>query len=104
MNRDQRIQNLIVQELDPLHLELIDETSQHNAPADGESHFKLLVVSDRFGTLKPIARHRLIHDLLKAEFANGLHALAMHTWTPEEWFLRGGQAPHSPPCLGGGKD
>jgi BolA protein len=40
---------------------------------------------------------------LKAEFASGLHALAMHAWTPAEWFNRAGQTPASPPCLGGGK-
>lgn len=103
MSRAQRIQDLLTRELGPLHLELIDETTQHNAPPDGESHFKLLVVSDDFTGLKPLARHRLINDLLVEEFAAGLHALAMHTWTPEEWFLKGGQAPASPPCLGGGK-
>ncbi|MFZ1536524.1 MAG: BolA/IbaG family iron-sulfur metabolism protein [Chromatiaceae bacterium] len=104
MNRAQRIQNIIARELNPLHLELIDETTQHNAPTDGETHFKLLVVSDRFAALKPLARHRIIHGLLGEEFAAGLHALAMHTWTPEEWFLKGGRAPTSPPCLGGGMD
>jgi BolA protein len=104
MNRAQRIQDHLTRELSPLHLELIDETTQHNAPPDGESHFKLLVVSNHFTELKPLARHRLINGLLGDEFAAGLHALAMHTWTPDEWFLKGGQAPTSPPCLGGGKD
>jgi BolA protein len=104
MNRAQRIQDHLTRELSPLHLELIDETTQHNAPPDGESHFKLLVVSNHFTELKPLARHRLINGLLGDEFAAGLHALAMHTWTPDEWFLKGGLAPTSPPCLGGGKD
>ena len=82
----------------------MDETHQHNAPPEGESHSRLLVVSDRFADLKPLARQRLINGLLAAEFANGLHALAMHTWTPVEWFDRGGGSPpESPPCLGGGK-
>ena len=104
MSRAQRIQDHLTRELSPLHLELIDETTQHNAPPDGESHFKLLVVSNHFTGLKPIARHRLINGLLGDEFTAGLHALAMHAWTPDEWFLKGGQAPASPPCLGGGKD
>ena len=104
MSRAQRIQDQITRELSPLHLELLDETTQHNAPPEGESHFKLLVVSNHFTGLKPLARHRLINGLLGDEFAAGLHALAMHTWTPDEWFLKGGQAPTSPPCLGGDKD
>ena len=104
MSRAQRIQDQITRELSPLHLELVDETTQHNAPPEGESHFKLLVVSNHFTGLKPLARHRLINGLLGDEFAAGLHALAMHTWTPDEWFLKGGQAPTSPPCQGGDKD
>jgi BolA family transcriptional regulator, general stress-responsive regulator len=103
MNRAQRMHNLLVRELSPLHIELIDETSQHKAPADGESHFRLLLVSDRFTDLRPLARHRLVNGLLGAEFSAGLHALALHAWTPDEWFLRGGQVPGSPPCLGGAK-
>jgi BolA protein len=103
MRRAQRIEDLLTRELTPLHLELVDETHQHSAPPEGESHFRLLVVSDRFSDLKPLARQRIINGLLNAEFASGLHALAMHAWTPEEWFDRRGQTPVSPPCLGGGK-
>ena len=103
MSRAQRIQEILNRELAPLHLELVDETHQHNAPPDGESHFRLLVVSDHFSDLKPIARQRIVNRLLSPEFTAGLHALALNTWTPEEWFRKGGQAPASPPCLGGGK-
>lgn len=103
MSRAQRIQDTLAHDLTPLHLELLDETTQHNVPADSESHFKLLVVSDRFDGLQLVARHRLINSLVSIEFASGLHALAIHAWTPEEWFLKGGQAPDSPPCLGDAK-
>ncbi len=33
--------------------------------------------------------------------ANHIHALSMHTYTLSEWQVRHGDAPLSPPCLGG---
>ncbi len=104
MSRIHRIRQILTRELDPWHLELIDETIHHKVPPEGESHLKLLLVSERFKALKPLARHRLVNGLLAQEFATGLHALALHTWTAEEWFAKGGQELTSPPCLGGGKD
>ena len=44
-----------------------------------------------------------LNGLLEAELAGPVHALALHTMTPQEWFAKGGEAPQSPPCLGGGK-
>jgi len=39
--------------------------------------------------------------LLAEELAGGVHALALHTLPPEEWRLRHGEIPASPPCRGG---
>jgi len=35
--------------------------------------------------------------------AGPVHALALHTYTLSEWQQRHGEAPLSPPCLGGSK-
>ncbi len=82
----------------PVHLEVINESCNHAGPAT-ESHFKLIVVSNKFNELKLIARHRLINQLFKEELGH-IHALAMHTYTPDEWKLKG-SAPVSPECSGG---
>lgn len=103
MNRKARIENGVRQALDPLHLEVVDESHMHSVPEGAESHFKVLVVSERFADKNLVARHRMLNQLLRAELEGGLHALALHTWTPEEWFDKGGTAPESPPCLGGSK-
>jgi BolA protein len=50
-----------------------------------------------------VQRHRAVNAILAAELAGQVHALALHTMTPEEWFARGGAAPASPPCMGGSK-
>ena len=81
--------------LEPTHLEVVNESSSHSGPAT-ESHFKLVVVSMAFNEMKLIDRHRLINKLFKEEL-NHIHALAMHTYTPDEWSLRQ-RAPDSPLC------
>jgi BolA protein len=86
----------------PLHLEVVNESHMHNVPAGSESHFKVTLVSDRFDGQMLIKRHRAVNQAL-ADVMSDIHALALHTMTPEEWFAKGGQAPDSPPCLGGGK-
>jgi len=81
--------------LEPSHLEVINESSKHSGPAT-ESHFKLVVVSEVFAEMKLIDRHRFINKLFKEELGH-IHALAMHTYTPDEWSLRQ-SAPDSPLC------
>jgi BolA protein len=82
---------------------VIDESHMHAVPEGAESHFKLVVVSEQFAEHKLVGRHRLVNQLLRDELDSGLHALALHTWTPEEWFEKGGKVPDSPECMGGSK-
>lgn len=96
------IEQKIRDALHPMHLEGINESLMHNVPEDAQTHFKVLVVSDQFEEKNLLARHRMINELLRTEFDQGLHALALHTMTPQEWFDKGGVAPESPECLGGG--
>lgn len=83
------------------YLELDNESHMHNVPAGSESHFRLVVVSDDFEGLLLVRRHQRLYALLGEELAGGVHALAMHTFTPKEWRERGGDADASPACRGG---
>ena len=92
----------------PEHLEVINESHKHSVPEGSESHFKVLIVSDDFKGKMLIARHRLVNKILDEELKKnrsegGIHALALHTMTMEEWFKKG-SAPDSPKCHGGGKN
>lgn len=100
MNRKQRIEHAINEALSPAHLDVMDESDLHAVPRDSEAHFKVLVVSEHFVGMSLLNRHRRLNQLLGGELQTGLHALTLHTWTPEEWHARGG-APASPRCLGG---
>jgi BolA family transcriptional regulator, general stress-responsive regulator len=87
--------------LDPSHLEVINESGNHNVPAGSESHFKVVLVAAQFEEQKLIQRHRRVNSILAEELANQIHALALHTYTADEWRSKNGDAPMSPPCLGG---
>ena len=82
------------------HLEVINESGNHNVPAGSESHFKVVLVSAEFVDLLLVERHRKVNTILADELKNHIHALAIHTYTTSEWHQRHGDAPLSPPCLG----
>lgn len=88
--------------LNPVHLDVTNESHMHNVPPGSESHFKVVAVTEEFNGKMLVARHRLINKALAEELAGPVHALALHTMTPDEWAEKGA-APESPPCLGGGK-
>ncbi len=46
--------------LNPLYLEIINESYMHNVPKDSESHFKVIVVSNEFQDKTPLQRHRWV--------------------------------------------
>ena len=50
-----------------------------------ESHFKVVLVSDRFTGERFLNRHRMIYSTLAEELSTTVHALALHTYTIKEW-------------------
>ncbi|MBL4711569.1 MAG: BolA/IbaG family iron-sulfur metabolism protein [Gammaproteobacteria bacterium] len=107
MNTQETITNKLNAAFTPEHLEVINESYMHNVPEGSESHFKVVIVCDDFKNKMLIARHRLVNKVLndelkKEQVDGGIHALALHTMTMEEWFKKG-KAPESPECLGGDK-
>jgi BolA protein len=101
MNTKSTIEQKLRDSLSPLHLEVQNESHMHNVPEGSESHFKIVAASKAFEGKTLLARHRMINQLLSHELANGIHALTMHTMTPEEWLQKGASVPDSPPCMGG---
>lgn len=101
MSKQTQIEEIIQQAFTPVFLEVVNESSNHNVPAGSESHFKVTLVSERFVDEKLIGRHRQVNAAM-AEMMPNIHALALHTYTPEEWQQRQA-APESPECMGGGK-
>lgn len=87
----------------PSHLEIVNESHQHSVPANSETHFKVVLVSDQFQGLRKVARHQQVYGVVSELLAGPVHALALHTYTADEWQARQEAAPDSPACLGGSK-
>jgi BolA family transcriptional regulator, general stress-responsive regulator len=83
------------------HLELENESHRHNVPANSETHFKLVLVSDAFQGQMPVRRHQAVYQALAEELKGPVHALALHLFTPDEWRDQGGDVADSPDCRGG---
>lgn len=73
--------------LQPLQLELIDDSEQHRGHAgarDGRGHFRMRVVSAAFSGLPPLARHRLVFAALGDLMQTDIHALQIRALSPDE--------------------
>ena len=68
--------------LNPHILEVIDNSTAHaghagNPSNKGNTHFTIHISAAQLDNLSKIKQHRIINNLLKEEFANGLHALSI---------------------------
>jgi stress-induced morphogen len=99
------IQDLIERQLNrvfqPEFLRVENESHNHSVPAGSESHFKLVLVSSQFSGKRQVQRQQAVYAALAEALAAGVHALAMHTYSPEEW--QQAKVPESPACMGGSK-
>jgi len=73
---------------EPQRLDIYDESDRHHGHAGaregGESHFRVMIVSQAFEGLSRLDRHRRINETLAAELKAQVHALALTTLTPDE--------------------
>lgn len=98
------IENKLMSAFSPLHLDVINESHQHNVAPGSESHFKVIIVASDFEGERLINRHRAINQVLATELSEHIHALALHTYTEKEWRdYYADNTPLSPKCLGGSK-
>lgn len=86
-----------LQQLEPQHLEVINESAGHGGYFPGkESHFKAVIVSEHFQGLRLVQRHQKVYEIAGDLLSPGqIHALAIHAYLPTEWK---GLAPASPEC------
>jgi len=92
------LENLLQKGLSPLVLKVMNESPNHNVPEGSESHFRVLIVSDKFEGLSLIERHQIVYKLLSEPLRDDIHAFSQQTLTPKEFKERGGDLPSSPPC------
>ncbi|WP_433885057.1 BolA family protein [Pseudomonas vranovensis] len=98
MTMQQKIEHSL-QALAPTHLQVLDESHMHSRGL--QTHYKAVLVSEQFEGLNSVKRHQKVYATL-GELMSEFHALALHTYTPQEW-QKIGVAPASPTCAGGSK-
>lgn len=88
LSRASRITNALQTQFTADKLEVIDESRFHaghaGARPEGETHFRVRMISPVFAGKSRVDRQRLINTALREEFENGLHALAMELKAPGE--------------------
>jgi BolA protein len=103
MSMQTKIEQKLAGEFDAEYLRVENESHMHNVAPGSESHFKVTIVSDSFSDQLLIKRHRMVNKALQQEMQQ-IHALALHTLTPDEWKALAGSVADSPKCRGGGKN
>lgn len=82
----QRISAKLNESFAPQALEVIDESHHHaghsGARADGESHFRVRIVSDAFRGKSRVEQHRMVNAVLAQELKERVHALAIEASAP----------------------
>lgn len=99
---ESRIHLKLSETFNPAHLEVVNESYMHSVPPGSETHFKVVLVADSFIGKRQVQRHQAIYACLADELKNGVHALALHTFSPDEWAATT-SVPASPNCMGGSK-
>lgn len=99
---ESRIITKLTASFQPAHLQVVNESHMHSVPPGSETHFKVVLAAEGFTEKRQVQRHQAVYVCLAEELASGVHALALHTFSPEEW-LQSGRVSDSPNCMGGSK-
>jgi BolA protein len=88
MTMKDNITKKLTEAFTPQSLDVTDESHLHAGHMghrpEGETHFRVNIVSEAFEGKSRIDRHRMINALLAAELAGSVHALALKPMTPKE--------------------
>jgi len=83
------IREKLTKALGPQILEIVDRSLEHaghaGMPSNGSrgTHFHARIVSEVFAPLSRLERHRIVHEILKAEIGQ-IHALSLNLQSPQD--------------------
>ena len=89
LKRKIKIETLILKNFKPEFFSVLDVSEQHrghhNFKENIESHFEIIIVSEKFKNLNRIERHRMVNQSLQEEFLSDLHSVTIKTYTTQEY-------------------
>jgi acid stress-induced BolA-like protein IbaG/YrbA len=75
--------------MDPVEIAKLIELGLPEATAkvatDGQGHYEAVVISSAFAGMCSVPRHQMVYATLGERVGREIHALAVKTYTPEEW-------------------
>jgi BolA protein len=87
VERTEMIRERLTNSLQPVALEIIDDSAKHAGhagAASGGGHFIVNIVAAAFKDKTLIQRHRLVYDAVDDIMHREIHALGIQARTPEE--------------------
>jgi BolA protein len=88
VSAEARLKEKLMIALRPVRLDVVNESEMHaghrSSPGTGESHFRVLIVSEAFAGKSRVERHRMVNEALDGEIGGRVHALALATYAPGE--------------------
>ncbi len=87
MQREALIRTRLTHALEPLSLEIRDDShlhAGHEGAKSGGGHFTVRIVSPKFSGHSAVARHRMVYEALGDAMRAEIHALSIAALTPEE--------------------
>lgn len=88
MSVERDIRKKLTEAFAPEALDIVNDSHRHaghaSSPGTGESHFTVKVVSAAFSGKSRLERHRMVNEVLAAELAGRIHALAVKALAPGE--------------------
>jgi len=86
-DRTAMLRERLTRALQPVELDIIDESAKHAGhagAASGGGHFIVNIVSPAFENKTLIQRHRLVYDAVGDIMHSEIHALSIQARTPQE--------------------
>ena len=89
MNRKLKIEKMISDDIGPYFFSVKDVSEAHRGhqsfKEDVESHFEIIIVSEKFVNKNKIERHRIVNKILKQEFLSDLHSVTLKVYSIKEY-------------------
>lgn len=81
MSKADRIEEALRDAFHPSQITVRDDSERHRGhagyPEGGESHYHVVLRSDKFAGQSRIARHRAVHNALGKDLVASIHALSL---------------------------
>jgi BolA protein len=82
------IRRKLTEAFQPVRLAILDESHRHaghaGARPEGETHFRVEIVSAAFAERSRVVRQRMVYEALADELRTRVHALSLATLAPDE--------------------